>query len=395
MIRPAYLPAFLSLIAATALAGCDMFLTNWGAEGKPCHNDGDCKSGLSCIAGTCSGLDEACLANTCSGHGTCDDSGGTAVCVCDVEYTGAECDTCAAGYQDNDVDGTCQANCATSGLNCGLHGTCDDMSGEAVCTCDDGWGGPGCSVEVVGLEWVAIPGGTFMMGSDSGSSIEQPVHQVTVPSFEMNRTEVTVTQYQACVDDGVCTEPDDYTVSSYCNWGQVGREDHPVNCVDWFQAVDFCTWVGGRLPSEAEWEYAARGGGQGITYPWGNDSPSCTYAVMDEGGRGCGMDRTWAVCSKTAGNTTQGLCDMAGNVWEWVQDWYHGSYDCDANPGATNCGSGGIAPSDGSAWETPSGSDRVGRGGGFDDDAAGLRAAGRGSAGPSVRSGSVGFRCAR
>ncbi len=328
-------------------------------------NDGD---------GTC--LPD-CTTQDCSGHGTCDDSGGTAVCACDVGYTGAECDTCAAGYQDNDGNGTCQANCATSGLNCGLHSTCDDMSGEAVCTCDDGWGGPGCSVEVVGFEWVAIPGGTFMMGSDSGDSYEQPVHQVTVPSFEMNRTEVTVAQYQACVDAGVCTEPDQ--CGSYYNWGVAGREDHPVNCVDWFQAVEFCTWVGGRLPSEAEWEYAARGGGQDITYPWGNDSPSCTYAVMAGVGWGCGMDRTWAVCSKPDGNTAQGLCDMAGNVREWVQDWYHSDYNG--------------APSDGSAWEIPSGSSRVGRGGWFANVAYSLRASDRLYGGPSGRSYMFGFRC--
>ncbi len=253
------------------------------------------------------------------------------------------------------------------------------MSGEAVCTCDDGWGGPGCSVEVAGIEWVAITGGTFMMGSDSGSSNEQPVHQVTVPAFEINLTEVTVAQYQACVDAGVCTELDQ--CGSYYNWGVAGREDHPVNCVDWLQAVDFCTWVGGRLPSEAEWEYAARGDGQDITYPWGEDSPSCAYAVMNDGGYGCGMDRTWAVCSKTAGNTAQGLCDMAGNVWEWVQDWYHSDYNG--------------APSDGSAWEDPSGSGRVRRGGGFGDYAGVLRAAGRDYASPSVRSGFVGFRCTR
>ena len=218
-----------------------------------------------------------------------------------------------------------------------------------------------------------------MMGSDTGDADEQPVHQVTVPAFEMNRTEVTVAQYQACVDAGVCTEPDQ--CGSYCNWGVAGREDHPVNCVDWFQAVDFCTWMGGWLPSEAEWEYAARGGGQDITYPWGDDSPSCTYAVMREGGWGCEMDRTWAVCSKTAGNTAQGLCDMAGNVLEWVQDWYHSDYNG--------------APSDGSAWEDPSGSYRVYRGGSFYNDAFTLRASYRYDVFPSLRSGILGLRCVR
>ena len=114
-----------------------------------------------------------------------------------------------------------------------------------------------------------------------------------------------------------------------------------MNCLDWQQAVDFCAWAGGRLPSEAEWEYAARSGGPSSSYkyPWGNDAATCTYAVMDDGGYGCGTGRTWSVCSKPAGNTSQGLCDMSGNVWEWVEDWYHGDYTG--------------APTDGSAWVSP------------------------------------------
>ncbi len=354
-----------------AVCACDV-----GYAGALCDN---CDAGYQDNDGDGSCLPD-CSAQDCSGHGTCDDSSGATVCACDTGYTGAACETCDTGYQDNDGDGTCLPDCTNQ--TCSGHGTCDDTFGVAVCTCDAGWEGPDCSVEVGGIEWVAIPGGTFMMGSISGDADEVPVHQVDVPAFEMAKTEVTVAQYQACVDAVVCTEPNDYTVDSYCNWGQAGREDHPVNCVDWFQAVDFCSWVGGRLPSEAEWEYAARGGGQDITYPWGDDPASCTYAVMFEGGSsGCGMGRTWAVCSKTAGNTAQGLCDMAGNVWEWVQDWYHLDYNG--------------APSDGSAWEIPSNSDRVGRGGGFWHDAGGQRAAFRSYYVPSGRGGNIGFRCAR
>ncbi len=215
-----------------------------------------------------------------------------------------------------------------------------------------------------------------MMGSDSGYSNELPVHQVSVPAFEMTKTEITVGQYQACVDAGVCSEPD---TGMSCNWGVAGRGDYPVNCVNWQQAVDFCEFAGGRLPSEAEWEYAARGGGQDITYPWGDESPSCTYAVMVDGEPGCGEDRTWAVCSKTAGNTAQGLCDMAGNVLEWVQDWYHSDYNG--------------APADGSAWEDPSGSARVSRGGSFDYGVAYLRASYRSYDVPSDRNVDFGFRC--
>ncbi len=342
------------------------------------------EEGESCV------VNEVCDADSCSGHGVCVNLTGVVVCDCDKGHEGNKCELCEPGYQDRDADGACLPDCPTLGLDCGPHGACDDSSGLAACDCDVGYAGTYCDAcapdyEDLGsgcvLFWISIPGGTFMMGSDTGNADEQPVHEVTVPSFEMNRFEVTVMQYQECVDDWVCTEPNDYTGDEYCNWGQAGREDHPVNCVDWFQAVVFCSWVGGRLPSEAEWEYAARGGGQDITYPWGDQSPTCEYAVMNDGGYGCLLGRTWSVCRKTAGNTAQGLCDMAGNVWEWVQDWWHWGYNG--------------APSDGSAWEIPSGSNRVLRGGSFGNDGGYLRTAYRTGGITSARYGGHGFRCAR
>ena len=195
-------------------------------------------------------------------------------------------------------------------------------------------------------EWVLIPGGSFNMGSNNGESDEKPVHRVTVRTFEMTKTQVTVEQYKACVDAGACTAPD---TGGSCNWGQSDRGKHPINCVDWHQAQAYAKWAGGRLPSEAEWEYAARSGGRDWKYPWGNGNATCERAVMYDGDLGCGRESTWPVCSKPRGNTTHGLCDMAGNVWEWVQDWYHDSYKG--------------APTDGSAWEKPTGSIRVNRGG--------------------------------
>ncbi len=278
---------------------------------------------------------------------------------------GASCLSCSDGRG-------CTPDC--TGKECGpdgCGGTCALGCGAGE-TCNNGV----CEIIV----WIQIPGGTYQMGSDAGGSDELPLHQVTVPAFEMTKTEVTIDQYQACVDAGTCTLPDDNTSNSYCNWGYSDRGARPVNCVDWNQAVAFCSWAGGRLPSEAEWEYAARSGGQNITYPWGDDTATCQYAVMYEGGNGCGLDRTWAVCGKTAGNTGQGLCDMAGNVWEWVQDWYHSDYTG--------------APTDGSAWED-SGSYRVLRGGSFVYDAVHLRAAYRYLHDPSSRFDYFGFRCAR
>ncbi len=398
--------------------------------GTPCQRNSDCDSGVCLPVGAgqnvctirCSGgLD-------CVPGWTCGPIGGVEGDVCQCTTTTEVCDGVdndCDGYVDDGTgaelgcsvyevcqEGSCQCHPDCAGKRCGdadgCGGTCGGCSGATdycaaggQCTDDcagrecgtspnEGFDCGTCSVgyfccsgscEAGAVCWVSIPGGSFMMGSNSGDADEVPVHQVDVPAFEMTETEVTVSQYHACVDDGACSDPD---TGTYCNWGVDGRDDHSVNCIDWQQAVDFCGSVGGRLPSEAEWEYAARGGGQDIIYPWGNESPSCTYAVMNDaaaGGRGCGEDRTWAVCSKTAGNTAQGLCDMAGNVWEWVQDWYHSDYNG--------------APADGSAWESPFGFyRRVLRGGSWSNGPSPVRASSRDGCTPDDWYYLIGFRCA-
>jgi len=230
------------------------------------------------------------------------------------------------------------------------------------------------------LDWVPIPGGGFQMGSDQGDSDETPVHEVDVPGLEMLRREVTLDQYAECVGAGQCPEPG---TAGDCYWYDPWYGDHPVNCVDWSQAAAFCEWVGARLPSEAEWEHAARSAGQQIVYPWGDEQASCSLAVMDDffHSDGCDSGGPLEVCSRPEGNTEQGLCDMAGNVWEWVRDWYHPDYEG--------------APADGSAWEEPLGSARVARGGGFASHADALRAANRVEMGPAYQDEGLGFRCAR
>ena len=226
--------------------------------------------------------------------------------------------------------------------------------------------------------WVSIAGGALQMGAGTRAD-EQPIHQVDVRAFELLATEVTVAQFRVCVQAGKCQEP---LAIEHCNWGQADRDTHPVNCVDWFHARDFCRWAGGRLPTEAEWEYAARGG-ENRPYPWGDDPADCSRVVMDEGGDGCGKGRTWPVCSRKKGHTPQGLCDMAGNVWEWVQDCWHVSYEG--------------APNRGSAWTSRcEGDGRVMRGGSWDDEAYHQRAARRSGDHPATcRSHSNGIRCAR
>ena len=189
-----------------------------------------------------------------------------------------------------------------------------------------------------------------------------------------SRSEVTLGQYRACVRAGVCKKSTYGTKSDhkYCNWGHTGREQHPMNCVDWHGAAAFCRWAGGRLPTEKEW-YAEASKGGTRTYPWGSEEATCARAIMDDGKTkggagtetdGCGEDHTWPVCSKPRGNSVSGLCDMSGNVWEWTS--------------------------------TAEGSARVVRGGGwYVDYQALLRSSARYVLTPSNRGSYFGFRCAR
>ncbi len=222
-----------------------------------------------------------------------------------------------------------------------------------------------------GIEWVSLPAGSFEMGSTDGDPDEKPVHRVSLKPYRLSRTLVTNAQYAACVKDGACEPPS-------CD-GFTG-DAQPVVCVSWDQAAAFAKWAGGRLPTEAEWEYAARGGGLARPYPWGDAAPTCERAVMRDSssGRGCGADAPAPVCSKPDGSTPQGLCDMAGEVLEWTADVYHASYDG--------------APADGSAWDG-SGGRYVLRGGAWDKDAHDLRVSSRQFA--NFGSQRAGFRVAR
>lgn len=186
-----------------------------------------------------------------------------------------------------------------------------------------------------GIPWIAIKGGEFTQGISLDAMQKElarpgrqdvlkwylpreiPSFQTRVESFEILKTEVTVEQYKRCVEQGKCRVPEQ---NDFCTYYRPDPERLPMNCVDWNDAKTYCEFIGARLPTEAEWEYAARGQGDDIRYPWGEAEPNCNLAITDQGGRGCGRRTLWPVCSVPKGNTAQGLCDMAGNAWEWTAD---------------------------------------------------------------------------
>jgi len=165
---------------------------------------------------------------------------------------------------------------------------------------------------------IQIPAGPFTMGDNEGSGgDEDPEHLVELAAFWMDKTEVTAAQYQLCVEAGACT-PAGQAVN--CNAPLPERTAHPINCLDWTQADAYCRWAGKRLPSEAEWEKAARGEDR-RRYPWGDGRPSPELLNYNNV-----VGATEAVGSHPAGASPFGLLDMAGNVLEWTNDYYDSEY---------------------------------------------------------------------
>jgi formylglycine-generating enzyme required for sulfatase activity len=230
-----------------------------------------------------------------------------------------------------------------------------------VAAAGEGWGD---------LDWVEIPGGEAPVGRDPvayrGEALadELPQHVVEVAGFELSRTPVTNAQYAGFVAEGGVEPPADWVGGE----PPVARREHPVAWVDWHAADAFCRWAGGRLPTEAEWEKAARGTDARV-YPWG-DEPDESRAVV---GRGPKHAATDAVGTLPAGASPYGLLDMAGNVWEWTATWYGRYPDPPAHGG-----------------------ERVLRGGSYASPALRwARCASRSRSHPARRQAHIGFRVAR
>lgn len=185
-----------------------------------------------------------------------------------------------------------------------------------------------------GMTLVFVPAGEFTMGSENGDSDERPVHQVFLDSYWIDQTEVTNAMYAKCVEDNQCTPPSNegsYTRSSY--YGNSQFDNYPVIYVSWNDAKTYCEWAGRRLPTEAEWENAARGT-DGRIYPWGNTFDGtklnfCDYKcalISSDWSFNDGYADTAPVGNYPQGSSIYGAFDMSGNVWEWVNDSYASDY---------------------------------------------------------------------
>jgi eukaryotic-like serine/threonine-protein kinase len=236
-----------------------------------------------------------------------------------------------------------------------------------------------------GMVMVYVPEGEFTMGSDgffiSGSIYINniPKHPVYLNAYWIDQTEVTNGMYALCVSDGVCDTPrfvSSYTRDYYfVTIVDSGYPNYPVIWVSWNDASDYCQWAGARLPTEAEWEKAARGL-DGRYYPWGNTAPACTLLNYWGKDDGCVGD-TSPVGSYPEGASPYGALDLAGNVWEWVADWF-GEYPDSLVRNPTGPSSGGLRVIRGGSWDN------------FDDL---QHSSYRGTSVPSTREYYIGFRC--
>lgn len=224
-----------------------------------------------------------------------------------------------------------------------------------------------------GPPMVLIPAGEFAMGSDRGQDDEQPVHRVSVKAFYLDALEVTVSRYAEFL---MSQKPDPPFKWNEATDGP--HENKPVVGVNWYDARDYCRWVGKRLPTEAEWELAARGT-EGRVYPWGDAHPTKGHTNAGHT-KWRGYDTLTNVRQFELGKTPNGVYDLAGNLWEWVADWYDATYYQ-------------FSPRENPSGPT-AGPLRALRGGAWNNDAKSIRSANRAGYAPDARRNDVGFRCA-
>jgi serine/threonine-protein kinase len=226
-----------------------------------------------------------------------------------------------------------------------------------------------------GMLLVFVPEGPFLMGSPDGYGDEKPPHTLLLPAFWIDSTEVTNGMYAQCVAAGACERQRRNSSNVVDFYSSVPEyANYPVVWVSWLDAQAYCTWAGRRLPTEAEWEKAARGP-DGYLYPWGNVAPAANLANYDHL-----LPDTTAVGSFPAGASLYGAQDMAGNVTEWVADWYAPEYY-------------GLSP-EFDPQGPEAGTRRVLRGGSWTANADGLRASYRYAKPPETADFDTGFRCA-
>jgi iron(II)-dependent oxidoreductase len=393
---------------------CDPKTGNCQVSQKPdnakCSDGVDCTIGDVCTAGSCSAGTNVC---TCDSNDDCPDDNDlcNGVPFCDKSAAPFACKTNPATV----------VTCTPGGVGCVITacdkhtgkcgpaaGDCDDKNPCTVDACDVQTGqcshadlvdaspcsGGVCvagSCKPVAQAEVAVAGGVLQMGCNAASgcsSDELPVHPVSVDTFAIDRFEVTVADYGACVTSGNCTAPAGSDAD--CNWGKDGKATHPVTCVSWPQAQAYCQFAAKRLPTEAEWEAAARGlcglspscASQTPLYPWGNDTPTCSWAVMvGDSGPGCDLGTTKGVGVMSTDRSPYQVRDMGGNAREWTADWYDASYYA-ASPGGNPAG-------------PATGTQRVARGGSWQATTAQMRSTSRHPLLPATATVDLGFRCAR
>lgn len=233
-----------------------------------------------------------------------------------------------------------------------------------------------------GMTLVYVPAGEFKMGGQEFVE-ETPIHTVYLDAYWIDKTEVTNAMYAKCVSAGVCDPPersDSYSHDDY--YVSATFDDYPVMYVSWEDANTYCTWAGRRLPTEAEWEKAARGDLEGKKYPWGDMDPACGDNAVENGANCYGTAEGNPVNTSTEKVATYlpngyGIYDMSGNLFEWVADWYDAGYY--ANSPLSNP----LGPD--------TGTDKVVRGG----DWSGIKTASRTGKLPTHADYNPGFRCAR